>query len=560
MKIFTKRSFILSLLFFFTFNTQAQEFKWAKRAGLWAYDYGYGISADDSGNVYVAGKYEMDAIFDDSTVTCEGNHDIFITKYGPGGNLIWVNTAGGLWGDYAHAIACDGAGNSYITGEIEATSIFHGSNITLNAWGKNDIFVAKYNSDGVPQWAHRGGGKISDKGQSIAISQDAVYVTGYFRDTALFNNNGAFKVISAGEKDAFFAKYDLMGNLIWLKRGGGIGDDEGSGITVGEDGFIYAAGHFDGAGNFDGVAVNSNGGRDAYLAKFNPSGNLIWIKNEGGSGRETGMAVKAAKDGRIYMTGGFSGKVKFGSISISSKGDHDIFVSCFTNNGGVVWAKRAGGTLSDVGLGIAADDSSIYITGHYGGSADFEGQSITGIDSAEIFIAKYDYNGEFKWVMKADGQKDAKYESQHEEAGRSIWVDRKKFVFVTGSYGTDASLGPFDLQGWSNTDIFVAKIKQDESEEIDNTGILENKPDNHFKVYPIPSDGAINVAYSGTEHLNVNIKLQSIEGKTIVEKVYRYSGSNNEVIRLDNIARGIYFLQIQTEHERIVRKIIINKL
>ena len=56
----------------------------------------------------------MDALFEDTTVTCKGNHDIFTAKYDPSGNLRWVRTAGGLWGDYAHAATCDGAGNVYI--------------------------------------------------------------------------------------------------------------------------------------------------------------------------------------------------------------------------------------------------------------------------------------------------------------------------------------------------------------------------------------------------------------------------------------------------------------
>nr|MBA2582829.1 SBBP repeat-containing protein [Bacteroidota bacterium] len=411
----------------------------------------------------------------------------------------------------------------------------------------------------VPLWAHRGGGPLSDKGQSIAISKDAVYVTGYIRDTALFNNDGAIKAISAGKKDAFIAKYDLSGNLIWLKRGGGPNDDEGSGITVDAEGFIYVTGQIDGDVNFDGVAVKSKGGRDAYLVKYDPAGNLIWIKNEGGSSREAGMGVKAAKDGRIYVTGSFSSKASFGTQSVSSNGSSDIFVACFTKDGQVVWAKNAGGSLADAGLGIASDDdSNVYITGNYGISADFNGQVINGKDSAEIFIAKYDSNGEFKWVMNIEGKLDTKYESQHEEAGRSIWVDSKKFVLVTGSYRTDAVLGPFNLQGWANTDIFTTKIKQAESDESAyDTGIEVNISENHFKVYPVPSTGVLNITYSGNETLNIKLKLESLEGKILMEKHYLSSQNGTEIIMLNGIAKGIYFLQIGTEKEQVVRKIII---
>jgi uncharacterized protein (AIM24 family) len=556
-----KKKIIFPLIFLYalTFNIKAQEVKWSKRAGLWGYDYGYGICADDLGNVYVAGKYEMDAVFDEITISIEGNHDIFLAKYGPEGNVIWIRNAGGLYGDYAHAVTCDGEGNTYMTGEIENSVVFNGSEIKLEAWGRNDIFVAKYSPEGMPLWAHRGGGSMSDKGQSIAISKDAVYVTGYFRDTALFNNNGDFRVISAGMKDAFIAKYDLMGNLKWLKRGGGLNDDEGSGITVDADGFVYVVGQINGDVNFDGVSVNSRGGTDAYLAKFDPSGKLLWIKNEGGSGRDNGMAVKAAKDGRIYMTGGFSGKADFGNTRVSSNGSNDIFITCFTSDGEVIWTKSAGGEYSDKGMGISTDeDSNVYITGFYGYSADFNGQTITATDSTEIFIAKYDSNGEFKWVLNSEGRKDDKFEGEHEESGRAIWVDSRKFVLVTGSFRTDVAFGPYAHQGWANTDIFIVKIKQKESDETPYAGIEGDTFERNFQIFPIPTSREINISYTGNETLKINIRLESLEGKILLEKQYTTSGSGNELIMLNGIAKGIYYMQINTGNEHFVKKIIIN--
>src|SRR6478735_1069447 len=77
------------------------QFKWANRGGLWAYDYGYGIVTDNNGDVYVAGKFEYDAIFSDQiTVHCEGNHDSYLAKYNKNGAIQWVKTSGGPDGDY----------------------------------------------------------------------------------------------------------------------------------------------------------------------------------------------------------------------------------------------------------------------------------------------------------------------------------------------------------------------------------------------------------------------------------------------------------------------------
>ena len=109
----------LSALFI---TAEAQNFDWAKREGLWAYDYGYGITTDNTGNVYVAGKYEeVDANFSDTLLPCQGNHDIWVAQYSSTGTLNWIRTAGGTSGDYAWGVACD---NSfvYIAGEIEGVN------------------------------------------------------------------------------------------------------------------------------------------------------------------------------------------------------------------------------------------------------------------------------------------------------------------------------------------------------------------------------------------------------------------------------------------------------
>jgi len=112
-------AYIMILLDLFFIKLQAQNFEWVKREGLFAYDYGYGISTDLVGNIYITGKYEMNANFSDSILNSYGNHDIYVAKYSSSGSLIWTRTAGGIYGDYSHALACDGTNHVYVAGEIE---------------------------------------------------------------------------------------------------------------------------------------------------------------------------------------------------------------------------------------------------------------------------------------------------------------------------------------------------------------------------------------------------------------------------------------------------------
>src|ERR1051326_2162027 len=140
-----KRIYLVVVMKLLLTNLHAQNFQWAKVEGLYAYDYGYGITTDHSGNVYVAGKYEQNANFSNTILPCQGNHDIFVARYSPSGALNWITTAGGSLGDYAEGIDCDGT-YIYAAGEIEGvneTIIFQNSPITLHTHASNDAFVAK---------------------------------------------------------------------------------------------------------------------------------------------------------------------------------------------------------------------------------------------------------------------------------------------------------------------------------------------------------------------------------------------------------------------------------
>ncbi len=277
-------------------TVNAQKYSWAKRAGLWAMDLGYGICADNEGNVFVSGKYEMEAEFDSITLKIEGNHDIFTAKYNSEGEIQWVRTGGGLWGDYAHSIACDQAGNVYVTGEFEMVSYFHNGD-SISAWGGNDLFLVKYDTHGNLIWLERAGALHSDKGFDIAVSGSSIYIVGKFKETCIIGNTS---LISAGNDDILLAKYDTVGNFHWGLRAGGKGEDEGFGVAVGPSGNVYFAGYFEKEAAFNEFSLKSKGMRDAFLAKYSPEGELIWVKNAGSTLNDYGWDVAVNDQEQIF--------------------------------------------------------------------------------------------------------------------------------------------------------------------------------------------------------------------------------------------------------------------
>jgi hypothetical protein len=453
-----KKALLLGFVFsYFIFN--AQSFEWAKRAGLWAFDLGYAVATDKYGNVYIAGKYEMNkAVFGSTTVPCAGNHDMYVAKYGPTGDFKWVRTAGGVGGDYAWAMACDPDGNVVVTGEIESTASF-GSGVSLKSNGDNDVFVARYNTSGALLWAKKlGGGSKSDKGLGVTISGTSIYVTGKFEGTGNFAGT---TLSSAGGKEMFIAKYTTAGAFVWAKKAGGSGDDEGYAICADASGNIYVTGYFSKTANFGGVWLTSKGDKDIYLAKYNSSGSIIWAKRAGGSASDYGMGIRVDNSNRIFLTGGCRLKSVFGTYTITASGGNaDIFVAQYDNSGNPKWVKKAGGKYNDYGRALALDaQSNIYITGNYGFNAAFGSYTLNGVDSAEIYFASYDAAGNFRWALKAGGQVDESDPGRFLEMGLSIATDPSGNVLASGAYRSKSTFGAFSLSGWDHTDVYITKIR-----------------------------------------------------------------------------------------------------
>ncbi len=265
-----------------------------------------------------------------------GVTDIFIAKYNTSGTLQWLRRGGGENVDFSNGIVVDGSENVYVTGMFQGTANFNtpsaiGSNELISA-GSNDIFIAKYNTSGTLQWLRRGGGTSSlDSGLGIAVDGIGnVYCTGYFDGTANFNTPSAIgsnELISAGSIDIFIAKYNTSGTLQWLRRGGGTSSlDSGLDIAIDASGKVYCTGYFSLTANFNTPsAIGSNelisaGSYDIFIAKYNTSGTLEWLRRGGGTSGDRGVGIATSVLGRVITVGSNSAGADFGASTLSSSG------------------------------------------------------------------------------------------------------------------------------------------------------------------------------------------------------------------------------------------------
>ena len=375
------------LLLLIGMNAHASEFVWAESAGGSSFDSGNGIALDGDGNSYVTGVFQETTSFGGTPLTSNGSGDMFIAKYDPDGTLIWAKSAGGTSLDVGRGIAVDSDGNSYITGHFFFSANF--GDTTLTADGGNNIFIVKYDPDGMLIWAKSGEGNGNLDGRSIVVDDSRnSYVTGDFFGTAIFGNT---TFISSGSTDILIAKYDPDGMLIWAKSAGGISSDQGNGIAVDGDGNSYITGFFGEIVSFGDTTLTSSGSLDILIAKYSPDGTLIWAKNAGGTFRDDSKGIAVDDDGNSHVTGFFDGTASFGDTTLTSNGSREFFIAKYDSTGMLIEVQRAGGTGSHEGNAIALDgDGNSYITGKYQGEASFGDTTLTsnGNGSTDIFIVK----------------------------------------------------------------------------------------------------------------------------------------------------------------------------
>lgn len=390
----------------------------------------------------------------------------------------WVRAMGGSSSDdVGKSIDTDENGNVYITGTFKGTVDFDPSpsNVqNLTAVGLKDIYIQKLDSSGQLLWVKQVGGINNDESSSLKVDANGnVYIIGFFRDTVDFDPDIAIQqnLASVGGTDIFIQKLDSNGNLVWVKQMGGTSFNRGLSIALDLSGNLYATGYFIGTVDFDPNPTTQNlvtslGSQDFFIQKLDVNGNLVWVKQIGGSDSDVANAIATDKDGNVYTTGYFRGTADFdpsGSVfnltSVSS--DPDIFVHKLDSNGNFVWAKGMGGNGDEKGNAITVDQhGAIYTTGYFRRTVDFDPGAgsflLTAptIQQANIFIQKLENNGNFVWAKQMG--------SNGEDIAFSITTDNESNVYATGHFERtvdfDPGVGTFNLTSNGVEDIFIQKL------------------------------------------------------------------------------------------------------
>ncbi len=374
------------------------------------------IFLDKSENVAIAGSTVSTSYIASSgafQTTFGGKHDAFIVKFTGSGKRLWATYYGGTENDYGKEISGDKNGNLYLAGSTYSTTGISTSGVFQQKHkGGFDAFLLKLDNNGTRKYSTYYGTWGHDEGTSVVTDTSGyVFFIGWMRDTTTLPIERIDKT--------FIIKFDSIGNLEWKTQFGEFNhtysvdiilnkygyiyisgsygflakfDDKGSKIwsalisdslTWGEEifaediieddsGYIYMAGRTNcTSGLATAGAFKSQTNYDyeeAFLAKFDTSGTIVWSTYYGGDDHDGAKALAKDKDGFIYLAGWANSKsdvATSNSYQNNSGGTIDAFLAKFTTQGQRVWGTYFGGLEPDFIQAMASDTlGNIYLFGH----------------------------------------------------------------------------------------------------------------------------------------------------------------------------------------------------
>lgn len=348
--------------------------------------------------IFVAGAYVNNVNFGGITLNNPSDETPkpFLAKYrASNGDLIWVNDLGQEDGGVT-AVAVH-PNYPYVFFTVAANGLQDA------VFGKCDLI----NGDTLyTKMINAVGGAVFPS--SMALDYYAnITITGSFGGTVDFNldPNQDFP-LTANAVDIFVAQYHAGGDFIWAKSFGGPDVDAGNAIAFNAAGdTIYIAGTVQNSASFSfGSPLSVVGIKEGFVAKLDNSGtifglNQIKASNTTDSVFVTSISLDASDN--VYIAGMFAGQAVFNGISssetLSANGATDIFFAKYNAGLELAWAEGIGGTSKDRAMDIALYNQSIYITGSFGDTVDFNPASGVAnriatfgtFPHSDLFFAKY---------------------------------------------------------------------------------------------------------------------------------------------------------------------------
>jgi hypothetical protein len=408
-------------------------------AQTWSYGFGgpgmntaYDVAVDNSGNVVVAGAFTGTMNLGGAPLVSAGVYDIFLAKFDATGAPQWSKRFGGAGTDGARRVAIDAAGNITITGSCQGNVSLGGA--ALTGRGGDDIFVARYDAAGNHLWSRGFGTARDDEGKDVAVDASGnVIVTGHYGAAIDF---GGGPTPFVGSVDCFVLKLDANGVYQWSKVAGSANIDEGLGVAVDASNNVVVTGSFFSTVNFGGGNLVSAGLSDAFVVKYAANGSHLWSTRLGVSGiSDVGEDVGVDASGGVIVTGA----------------DKGAFLARYDASGVKQWTRNFTSSSSMQSLGLDLSPAgTIAITGNLQGTTNFGGGPLASAGADDIFLALFDATGVHRWSQR--------FGNTGGDLGYACAFDPSGALIATGEFSSTVNFGGAPLVSLGNTDIYLVKF------------------------------------------------------------------------------------------------------
>lgn len=290
---------------------------WAIREGGTDAENIYGLAMDPSGNIVVTGQFKGNSVLggQNFTSTIDGftglpGFDIFVAKYSPAGNNIWVKTGVAPYDDRGLAAGCDNAGNIYISGEFSDTLVWDGTT-TINNQIMAAGYLMKLDPNGNQVWfRYMAASQTLMYGLAVAPNNDVVLAGEFRGQMAVFGMASPYIINDTYFYKAAVLRFNSNGEILWSNTLSSINEVGYRDVALDVQGNAYAVGLFkcslsemaDALG--DGVFY-SLGWRDVVLARYNANGTQQWVNHYGGNKDDFCSGIGVSGVDEPIIAGGF---------------------------------------------------------------------------------------------------------------------------------------------------------------------------------------------------------------------------------------------------------------
>ncbi len=415
----------------------------------------------------------------------------------------------------------------------------NGDSVVFEEHTGKTVAISKYDASGNLLWKQYHGA-INGIGNfyrgTPRITLDGGYIV--LGMTQYADTNFTFHYGGWQDGDFTVYKIDSLGNKQWSKVFGGSGNDIPVGIFNSDNGGWLIIGRSN-SGDYD--AVGNKGGYDAYIAKIDDTGKLLWHKNIGGSEPDGIFGAISNKKNGVYLAGTTYSKDGDVQHHKSSGYKANMWLMEVDNFGQLLWENCYGGGGREAASTVSeATDGSLWIAGI---SEESGGQVDTNYGDGDAFIVNTDNVGNLLSALVLGSSS-----TWTDDVGQMLHPLPQGKVLLGGRYGVnDKSFSSLSINGAH--DVYLAKLSPNA------TNIFENTPQHFqtpFKAYPNPAKDILQIEVFDTKEYTLTIHDNT--GKKVVEQKTK----GNKSINISDWAAGIYYIQYSNSiKEMYQQKIII---